>query len=198
MDGVIFRRSGRFDELVRTQLDLFAEDEAELLEEAQEADEAQTHADRDEAEELLRDYQLVVDAIGDRLLDLRETYAATLDDDAADEYRAAFTRAAQALPRFAGLLADQPRPNMRMYTPRQCVYFLRDQAYVHQLDLELVAEARGIFGTKNTTDTVHTALREVVRREKLKALSKMRFDHMPDGWWDELERGEHWPDDDDS
>ena len=65
------------------------------------------------------------------------------------------------------------------------------------LDLELVAEARGIFGTKNTTDMVHTALREVVRREKLKALSKMRFDHMPDGWWDELERGEHWPDDDD-
>ena len=54
------------------------------------------------------------------------------------------------------------------------------------LDLELVAEARGIFGTKNTTDTVHTALREVVRREKLKALSKMRFDHMPDGWLDEL------------
>ncbi len=61
---MIFRRSGRFDELVRTQLDLFAEDEAELLEEAQEADEAQTHADRDEAEELYGDYQLVVDAIG--------------------------------------------------------------------------------------------------------------------------------------
>ena len=50
LDGVIFNRSGRFDELVRTQLDLFAEDEAELLEEAQEADEAQTRADRDEAE----------------------------------------------------------------------------------------------------------------------------------------------------
>ena len=107
MDGVIFRRSGRFDELVRTQLDLFAEDEAELLQEAQEADEAQTHADRDEAEELYGDYQLVVDAIGERLLDLRETYAATLDDDAADEYRAAFTRAAfKRFPRFAGLLAD--------------------------------------------------------------------------------------------
>jgi len=97
---VIFRRSGRFDELARTQLDLFAEDEAELLEEAQEADDAQTHADRDEAEELYGDYQLVVDAIGDRLLDIRETYAATLEDDAADDYRAAFNRAASK--RFRG------------------------------------------------------------------------------------------------
>ena len=104
---MIFRRSGRFDELVQTQLDLFAEDEAELLEEAREADEAWTHADRDEAEELYGDYQLVVDAIGDRLLDLRETYAATLDEDAADEYRAAFNRAAsKRFPRYATLLSE--------------------------------------------------------------------------------------------
>jgi hypothetical protein len=103
----MFARRSRFDELVRTQLDLFAEDEAELLEEAQEADEAQTHADRDEAEELYGDYQLVVDAIGERLLDVRETYAATLEDEAADEYRAAFSRAAsKRFPRYAGLLAD--------------------------------------------------------------------------------------------
>ncbi len=58
------------------------------------------------------------------------------------------------------------------------------------LDLELVAEARGIFGTKNTTDTVHTALREAVRRERLARLAKRRFDHMPWGWWDDLEREE--------
>jgi hypothetical protein len=104
---VIFRRSGRFDELVRRQLDLFAEDEAELLEEAQEADDAWTHADRDEAEELYGDYQLVVDAIGERLLDVRETYGATLDDDAADEYRAAFNRAAsKRFSRYSSLLSD--------------------------------------------------------------------------------------------
>ena len=104
---MIFKRSGRFDELVRTQLDLFAEDEAALMEEAQEADDAQTHAERDEAEELYGDYQLVVDAIGERLLDVREAYAATLDDDAADDYRAAFTRAAsKRFPRYASLLAD--------------------------------------------------------------------------------------------
>jgi hypothetical protein len=104
---VIFRRSGRFDDLVGRQLDLFAEDEAELLEEAQEADDAWTHADRDEAEELYGDYQLVVDAIGDKLLDVRETYAATLEDEAADEYRAAFNRAAsKRFHRYTGLLAD--------------------------------------------------------------------------------------------
>jgi Arc/MetJ family transcription regulator len=64
------------------------------------------------------------------------------------------------------------------------------------LDLDLVAEAREILGTKNTTDTVHTALRKAVRREQLKRVAELRFDHMPDAWWDELERGEHWPDDD--
>ena len=58
-----------------------------------------------------------------------------------------------------------------------CVYTRRVSAYTLcvikrtsiNLDLELVAEARGIFGTKNTTDTVHTALREAVRREKAQA-----------------------------
>ena len=100
LDRVIFRRSGRFDDLARKQLDLFAEDEAELLEEARKADDAQRQADRDEAEELFGDYQLVVDAIGDRLLDIRETYAATLEDDAADDYRAGFNRAASK--RFRG------------------------------------------------------------------------------------------------
>ena len=59
------------------------------------------------------------------------------------------------------------------------------------LDLDLVAEAREILGTNNTTDTVHTAFRDAVRREKLKRLTEMRFDHMPDGWLDELRRDEH-------
>jgi Arc/MetJ family transcription regulator len=66
------------------------------------------------------------------------------------------------------------------------------------LDLDLVDQARGILGTKTTTDTVHTALRETVRRELLKRLLERRFDHMPEGWLDELRRGEHWPEDEDS
>jgi hypothetical protein len=90
---VIFRRS-RFGDLVERQLDLFAS-ETDLLDEATEADAAWTTAGPDESEELYGDYQLVVDAIGERLYDIRETYAATLEDGTADEYRAAFDRAAR-------------------------------------------------------------------------------------------------------
>jgi hypothetical protein len=90
---VILRRS-RFHDLVDRQLDLF-ESETELLTEAAEADAAWSTADADESEELYGDYQLVVDAIGDALLELRETYAATLDTDAAEEYRAEFAKAAR-------------------------------------------------------------------------------------------------------
>ena len=103
-----FRRS-RFKELVRRQLDLFAADEADLLAEAEEADSAWTNAGRDETEERFGDYQLVADAIGERLYDVREAYASTLDDAAADEYEGAFNYA--VLRRFGDLaleLEDEP------------------------------------------------------------------------------------------
>lgn len=104
---MIFRRASSFDGLARTQLDLFEEDEAELLAEARAADDAQTRSARDEAEELYGDYQLVVDAIAERLLDVRETYAATLSGNTAEEYRAAFTRAvARRFPSYGSLLQD--------------------------------------------------------------------------------------------
>jgi len=91
---VSFRRN-RFGELVRRQLDLFAEDEAALLQEAEEAERAYDAAERDDAEELYGDYQLVLESVADRLGELRDTYAATLDESAADEYAAAFERAAR-------------------------------------------------------------------------------------------------------
>ena len=40
------------------------------------------------------------------------------------------------------------------------------------LDAELVTQARELLGTKNTTDTVHGALREVVRRGRLRRLAE--------------------------
>jgi len=40
------------------------------------------------------------------------------------------------------------------------------------LDLQLVADAREVLHTRNTTDTVHDALRDVVRRERLKRLGE--------------------------
>jgi hypothetical protein len=104
---VRLRRRGPLDDLVERQLALFAGDEADLLREADEAEAAWNAAGRDTAEEAYGDYQLVVDAIADRLLDLRETYAATLDGGTADEYRRAFaSAAARRFRRYASLVAD--------------------------------------------------------------------------------------------
>ncbi len=101
------RRGGAFDELVSRQLALFDEDEATLLEEADEAEEAWIHSGRDEAEESYGDFQLVVDAIADRLLEIRDGYASTLDDEAAESYRLAFHAAvARRFRRYASLVAD--------------------------------------------------------------------------------------------
>jgi len=98
---------GRFREVVRRQLDLFAEGEAALLEEGSTADRAWTDAAREESEELFGDYQLVVDAIGERLYDVRESYAGTLDETTADHYREAFNRAAlKRFRRFASFLEE--------------------------------------------------------------------------------------------
>ena len=101
-------RRGRFRDLVRTQLDLFARDEEALLREAEEADRAWTRAGRDESEERYGDYQLVVDALGERLYDVREAYAGTLDEDAAEEYRTAFdAEARKRYRRFAAFLEEE-------------------------------------------------------------------------------------------
>jgi Arc/MetJ family transcription regulator len=40
------------------------------------------------------------------------------------------------------------------------------------LDSELVADAREVLKTKNTTDTVHDALRDVIRRDRLRRLGE--------------------------
>jgi len=98
---------GRFGDVIRRQLDLFAVDQAPLLAKAEEADAAWTHADRDEAEELYGEYQLVVDELGERLYDTREAYASSLGERTADDYRAAFNRAAlKRFRRFAAFLED--------------------------------------------------------------------------------------------
>lgn len=98
---MILRRS-RFRGLVDRQLDLFEAD-TELLDEAAEADAAWSDAGAEESEERYGAYQLVVDAIGEALYEIRETYAATLAAETADEYRADFDRAARK--RFGRLAA---------------------------------------------------------------------------------------------
>jgi hypothetical protein len=91
---VIFRRS-RFRDLVERQLDLF-EGETVLLDEAEEADAAWTHAGAEESEQLYGDYLLIVDAIGDSLYEIRETYARSLDEATARQYRIEFNRAVES------------------------------------------------------------------------------------------------------
>jgi Arc/MetJ family transcription regulator len=44
------------------------------------------------------------------------------------------------------------------------------------LDMELVAQAREVLETGNTTETVHAALRDVVRRDRLRRLSERDWD----------------------
>jgi hypothetical protein len=92
--ALIFGR-GRFDDLIRRQLDLFEDEHRADLDEAAERLDRYHAAGRDEAEELYGDYVDTVDAVTDALLDLRDTYAATLDDEAADRYVRAFDRAAR-------------------------------------------------------------------------------------------------------
>ena len=43
------------------------------------------------------------------------------------------------------------------------------------LDLDLVAQAREALGSNGTTDTIHRALEEIVRREKLRWLAERDF-----------------------
>jgi hypothetical protein len=103
----MFRRR-RFQDLVERQLDLFEGDGAALLDEARAADAAWTNAGADDTEELYGDYQLVVDAIGERLHDIRETYASSLAGDAAKEYRATFDRSAsKRFGRYATILSEE-------------------------------------------------------------------------------------------
>lgn len=89
-----FRRD-RFGDLVRRQLELFVEDEQELLHEAEAAEHAYDAAERDAAEEAYGDYQLVLESIADRLEELRDTYVSTLDADVAGAYAQALSRAAR-------------------------------------------------------------------------------------------------------
>ena len=86
----------RFADVVSRQLDLFAEEERDgLLAEVAEMKKRYDRADRDDSEEAYGDYVDVVDATAQALGDMRNRFARTLGDDPAEEYEAAFDRAAR-------------------------------------------------------------------------------------------------------
>jgi hypothetical protein len=96
----LFRR--RFADVVDRQLALFGGEHAGLLRDCDAAERAYKQAPREEAEERFGDYMDLVETGTDLLAGLRDAYASTLDEDAAEEYEAAFNRGvAKQLPRFA-------------------------------------------------------------------------------------------------
>jgi hypothetical protein len=88
--------------VIARQLDLFGRDQLELLEACDEAERAYDRAERDEAEERYGDYLDLVETGTELLADLRDNFASTLEEEAAEEYEAEFNRAVgKRLPRFA-------------------------------------------------------------------------------------------------
>ena len=97
---MIFRR--RFADVISRQLDLFVREQRGLIEDCVAAERAYDRTDRDEAEERYGDYVDLVETATEILAEIRDNFAQTLDDDAAEEYEAAFNRAVvKRLPRFA-------------------------------------------------------------------------------------------------
>jgi hypothetical protein len=69
-----------------------AADDAVLLADVERARRAYADADREDAQEAFGDYQLALEALKDRLVEVRDAYAATLAEP--DSYERAFERAA--------------------------------------------------------------------------------------------------------
>ena len=86
-------RRPRFAELIDRQLDLFERDHRGLIEDCAAAERAYDRAGRGEAEERYGDYVDLVETGTEVLADLRDNFAATLDEDAAEDYEDAFNRA---------------------------------------------------------------------------------------------------------
>ncbi len=97
---MILRR--RFADVIARQLDLFAADHRPLLTDVDETKAAYDRAARDDAEEAYGDYVDAIDAVKDELARSRDRFAATVDVDSAEEYEAAFERAARRRWRWLG------------------------------------------------------------------------------------------------
>jgi len=101
-------RRPRFTELIDRQLDLFEREHRGLIEDCVAAERAYDRAGRGEAEERYGDYVDLVETGTEVLAHLRDNFASTLDDDAADEYEEAFNRAVlKRFRRFALEIEDR-------------------------------------------------------------------------------------------
>jgi hypothetical protein len=101
-------RRPRFSDLIDRQLDLFERENRGLIDDCITAERSYNRAESDEAEERYGDYVDLVETGTEVLADLRDNFASTLDEDAADEYAAAFNRAVlKRFRRFALEIEDR-------------------------------------------------------------------------------------------
>jgi hypothetical protein len=97
---------GRFVDLVERQIALFTTENAGLIRDTEAALDTYNRAPRDEAEERYGDYLDLVETGTDELVELRDNFASTLDEDSYEEYHDVFNRVVRKrLPRF-GLQLD--------------------------------------------------------------------------------------------
>jgi hypothetical protein len=97
----------RFADPIRRQLDLFEQEEAALISGCEEAERAYDAAGREEAEERYSEYLDLVETGTELLAGLRDNFASTMNEEAAEAYEQAFNSAvADRLPRFALEIED--------------------------------------------------------------------------------------------
>jgi hypothetical protein len=102
----VFRRDP-FRDVIRRQLDLFENDEAELIAEVREAERAYDKSPREDAEAAYERLWDMVETGTEMLAEIRDAYMRTLDEETSEQYEAAFNRAVKKrLPRFALQITD--------------------------------------------------------------------------------------------
>lgn len=100
----MFRRR-RFGDLIDRQLRVFAEDHSERLAQITQTRATYRDSDTNEAEQRYGDYADELEWAAEELMEMRDTYAATLDGAATERYLHEFRRTVEkALPAIASAL----------------------------------------------------------------------------------------------
>jgi hypothetical protein len=86
-------RRDPYRDVIARQLNLFVEDEADALEECREKYRLYEQAAREDAEEAYGDFVDAVETATEALADMRDRFARTLDEDAAEVYEDSFNTA---------------------------------------------------------------------------------------------------------
>ena len=86
-------RRDPFRDVIARQLDLFVEDEADLLEDCREKFHTYNSADREDREEAYGDFSDAVETATEALADMRDRFKRTLDEETGERYEDEFNRA---------------------------------------------------------------------------------------------------------